>query len=61
MRLLDLDFKACAVLDQVYCWNSRIRPIKNMFLRIELLKRVFTIAELGLIYDDTYRSALVKN
>ncbi len=54
-------FKACkAIYDRIVAKGKR-KKLALIAVCNKLLKQAFSIAKSGLIYDDTYRSILVKN
>ena len=54
-------FKACkAIYDRIVAKGKR-KKLALIAVCNKLLKQAFAIAKSGLIYDDTYRSTLVKN
>jgi len=53
--------KACkAIYDRIVA-KGKSKKLALIAVCNKLLKQVFAIAKSGLIYDDTYRSTLVKN
>ena len=53
--------KACREIYKRIVAKGKSKKLALIAVCNKLLKQVFGIAKSGLIYDDTYRSTLVKN